>query len=98
MAYEKQFWEQPHHDSSEEDRLYSLIKMQAKTIELNKETFLKVKQINNELLEALQAVIRLKHLIDYPANTKEKHIGEAMAISGMLHKVEAAISKASEPQ
>lgn len=46
-----------------------------------------------ELLEALEAVIRLKPLIDYPNNTKEKHIGEAMAISGMLHKVETAIAK-----
>jgi hypothetical protein len=47
-----------------------------------------------ELLEALEAVIRLKPLIDYPNNTKEKHIGEAMAIGGMLSKVETAIKKA----
>lgn len=49
-----------------------------------------------ELLEALEAVIRLKPLIDYPNNTKEKHIGEAMAIDGMLHKVETAIAKGKQ--
>lgn len=52
------------------------------------------RRVLSDLLETLEAVIRLKPLIDYPNNTKEKHIGEAMAISGMLRKVETAISKA----
>jgi hypothetical protein len=67
MAYEKQFWEQPHHDSSEEERLYSLVRMQAKTIELNKKTFLEVQQVNQELLKALEML--LDHVTEDTMNT-----------------------------
>jgi hypothetical protein len=47
MAYEKQFWEQPHHDSSEEERLERMIA--------------KLKKSNADLLEALEKLNRYLH-------------------------------------
>lgn len=47
-----------------------------------------------ELLEALQAFIKIEPLITYPEETKEEHWDEAMAVSGVLQQAKLAIKKA----
>lgn len=47
-----------------------------------------------EMLEALESVMRLQKLIEYPNDVKECHVGEAMAVSGMLQKVIRVVNKA----
>lgn len=47
-----------------------------------------------ELLEALEGLIRLKALIEYPREVSEAHVGEAMAVSNAIRKAQEAIAKA----
>lgn len=80
MAYEKQFWEEQYNNSGEEERLERELK--------------KAKALNKDLLEACEAMIRLKDLIAYKEPVKPEHEGEAQAISAALLKIKLAINKA----
>lgn len=48
-----------------------------------------------ELLEALQNLLLIENLIQYPDDTKEEHQGEAEAVSSFINQAKAAITKAT---
>ncbi len=46
-----------------------------------------------EMLEALKGIYAIKELLFYPSEVKEEHLGEAIAVSEAIKKIESLINE-----
>ena len=58
---------------------------------LQDEIILRLDKENKRYLNLLKSVAKARPLIEYPSDTSEEHIGEAQAVSAMLHDIDEAL-------
>lgn len=53
----------------------------------------KIKEQHDEMLEALKRIYAIRELLFYPVKVKEEHLGEAIAVSEAIKKIESLLKE-----